>query len=69
MSVRGTFETCQPAGECPVIGVERKSSVHSQADAIDPTRTLGALVLAELFLPRPGQYEVFWMGVGSCRLV
>jgi hypothetical protein len=49
--------------------VKRTAQLRAQTSDFDPTRTLGSLVLAELFVPRPGQYEVFWMGVGSCRLV
>jgi hypothetical protein len=45
---------------CDPVGEEKSSSLP---------RPLGSLVLAELFVPRPGQYEVFWMGVGSCSLI
>ena len=53
----------------PMLQNVKKVLANPEPSTHDPTRTLGALVLAELFLPRPGQYEVFWMGVGSCRLV
>jgi hypothetical protein len=59
------LESGQLSGHCGLrIGLNGERPV-----AIDPTRTLGSLVLAELFVPRPGQYEVFWMGVGSCSLL
>jgi hypothetical protein len=57
------------ARPCPELGVEPTCRLDARTSQVDSTRTLGSLVLAELFVPRPGQCEVFWMGVGSCRLV
>jgi hypothetical protein len=38
-------------------------------DAIDPIRTLGSVILAELFVPCLGQYEVFWISLGSYNVL
>ena len=56
-----------------LIEVETKflfaNSISEFSRGQDPTRTLGSVILTEWFVPCPGQYEVFWMGVGWCSLL
>jgi hypothetical protein len=60
------FDTTPP---CPRLPDKRTRSGQHETDVNDPFRTLGSLTLAELFAPRPGQHEVFWMGLESCSLL
>jgi hypothetical protein len=65
---------CHRIGHRNQVGFRAKADLASGPAANDLERLtrLGLwdhLVLAELFVPRPGQYEVFWMDVGSCSLL
>jgi len=54
---------------CPFLRVKQTPLLRASMSESDPFRTLGSLTLAELFAPRPGQHEVFWMGLESCSLL